>query len=108
MKIDIKPLSVNVCWQGKRFKTPKYKSYEKELLLKLPNIEIDFKARLKVDIVFGYSNTLNDIDNALKPFLDVVQKRTGMNDRMIYELNVKKEIVSKGKEFIDFTIVELK
>ena len=108
MKVNIKPLSVNVCWQGKRFKTPKYKAYEKELLLKLSNIKIDFKARLRVDIIFGYSNTLNDIDNALKPFLDVLQKRTGMNDRMIYELNVKKEIVIKGKEFIEFSIVELK
>jgi len=107
MKIDIKPLSVNVCWQGKRFKTPKYKSYEKELLLKLPNIKIDFKSHLRLDIVFGYSNTLNDIDNALKPFIDVLQKRTGFNDRMIYELNVKKEIVKKGEEFIKFNITEL-
>ena len=23
-KVSIKPLSVNQCWQGKRFKTPKY------------------------------------------------------------------------------------
>ena len=107
MKIDIKPLSVNVCWQGKRFKTPKYKSYEKELLYKLPNIKIDFKARLRLDIVFGYSNTLNDIDNALKPFIDVLQKKSGFNDRMIYELNVKKEIAKKGSEFIKFDIIKL-
>ena len=107
MKIDIKPLSVNVCWQGKRFKTPKYKSYEKELLYKLPNLKIDLEARLRLDIVFGYSNTLSDIDNALKPFIDVLQKKSGFNDRMIYELNVKKEITKKGAEFIKFDIIKL-
>ena len=34
-KIDIKPLSVNDAWQGKRFKTREYTGYEKEMLLKL-------------------------------------------------------------------------
>ena len=107
MKVNIKPLSVNQVWQGRRFKTPKYKSYEKELLLKLPLFKIDCNAHLSVDITFGYSNTLNDIDNALKPFLDVLQKKYGINDNKIYFLNVKKEIVKKGDEFIKFNIKEL-
>ena len=37
----IKPLSVNEAWQGKRFKTNSYKSYEKDVMRLLPaNLEI--------------------------------------------------------------------
>ena len=104
MKIEIKPLSVNQCFQGRRFKNKKYKSYEKELLLLLPKVKIDFKRDLRVDLTFGFSSTLSDIDNPLKPLLDVLQKKYGFDDKQIQELNVKKEIVKKGKEFIKFKI----
>jgi len=105
-KINIKPLSVNECWQGQRFKTKEYKQYEKDLLLMLPNIRLKI-SRVKIDIVFGFSNSLCDIDNPLKPFLDVLQKKYSINDRDIYELNVKKEVLSKGNEFIKYQITEL-
>ena len=104
--INIKPLSVNKCWQGRRFKTKDYKSYECELLLKLKNIEI-CSGYLKLNITFGYSNKLSDIDNGLKPFIDILQKKYKFNDRDIYELSVKKEIVKKGYEFIKFNIQKL-
>ena len=107
MIIQIKPLSVNQAWQGKRFKTPKYKGFEKEMLLKMPSIEIDFKMHLRVDITFGFSNSLSDIDNPLKPTLDCIQKKYGINDRNIYELNVIKEIVKKGNDFIKISINEI-
>ena len=42
MKINIKPLSVNKAWQGKRFKTKKYKAFETELLLKLPHKKYNY------------------------------------------------------------------
>lgn len=107
MKVKIKPLSVNQAWQGKRYKTPKYKAWEKELLLKLKPCKIDLKARLSVFIEFGYSSSLSDIDNGLKPFLDVLQKKYKFNDRNIYSLEVRKTIVKKGSEFIKFNILEL-
>lgn len=107
MIIQIKPLSVNQVWQGKRFKTPKYKSYEMELMLMLPPIKVDFKSDLQIDLTFGFSSKLADIDNPLKPILDVLQKKYGFDDRQIYELNVKKEIVKKGDEFIKLQINEI-
>ena len=100
INLNKKALSVNKCWQGKRFKTIEYKQFEKELLLTLPNFEIDNLHDIKLSITFGYSNSLNDIDNGLKPLIDILQKKYNFNDRYIYELNVKKEIVAKGKEFI--------
>jgi len=72
----------------------------------LPNIRLKI-SRVKIDIVFGFSNSLCDIDNPLKPFLDVLQKKYSINDRDIYELNVKKEVLSKGNEFIKYQITEL-
>ena len=107
MKIEIKPLSVNQAWQGKRFKTKEYKVFENAMLMLLPPVKIDFKGHLKIDVVFGYSSRASDIDNGLKPLLDCLQKKYGINDNRIYELNVKKEITDKGKEFIKLKIDEL-
>ena len=107
MKLNIKPLSVNEVWQGKRFKTKAYKKYEKDLFLLLKNIEIP-DPPLKVIIKYGFSSKLADIDNPCKPFLDVLQKRYNFNDRDIYELIQIKEIVKKGNEFIDFDITQSK
>jgi len=105
-KINIKPLSVNECWQGRRFKTKEYKQYEKDLLLMLPNIKLKIQ-RVSINIVFGFSNSLCDIDNPLKPFLDVLQKKYNINDRDIYNLNVTKKVIKKGEEFIKYQIKEI-
>lgn len=104
MRIKIKPLSVNQCWQGRRFKTKIYKAYEQELLLKLKPYDIDETLKLAVYITWGFSSKGSDIDNPTKPFFDILQKKYGFNDSRIYELHIKKEIVKKGSEFIDFEI----
>ena len=103
MKINIKPLSINQCFQGRRFKTPKYKQYEKELMLLLPILNVP-NGLLEVVITFGLSSKLNDIDNGLKPFIDILQKKYLFNDRDIYKLVVEKKIVPKGAEFIECEI----
>ena len=107
MKINIKPLSINQCFQGRRFKTPKYKQYEKELMALLPILSVP-NGLLEVVITFGLSSKLNDIDNGLKPFIDILQKKYLFNDRDIYKLIVEKKIVPKGKEFIECEIKKLK
>jgi Holliday junction resolvase RusA-like endonuclease len=104
MRIEIKPLSVNKAWQGRRFKTKEYKDYQEEVLLLLPKINICKKSKLKLDLVFGFSNKMSDIDNPLKPILDILQKKYGFDDRNIYELSVRKEIVKKKEDFIQFNI----
>jgi len=107
MKIKIKPLSVNQCWQGKRFKTPKYKAYEKELLLLLPNkLEVPLGS-LKITMKWGFSSKLSDYDNPIKPFQDILQCKYGFDDKVIFEANITKEIVKKGEEYIEFTIEKL-
>jgi Holliday junction resolvase RusA-like endonuclease len=102
-KVNIKPLSVNETWQGKRFKTQKYKDYELKMLFILPSIEIP-EGKLRIDIIYGFSNKSSDIDNPCKPFIDILQKKYGFNDSRIYFLTQSKEIVEKGQEFIKFTV----
>ena len=107
MKIDIKPISVNQCWQGRRFKTKLYKDFEKELLLKLPKLNIP-NGKLKLIINFGLSSKNSDWDNPIKPFQDILQKKYSFNDRMIYQAIVTKVDVKKGSEFIEFFINKYK
>ena len=99
INLKIKPLSVNLAWQGKRFKTPAYKEYEKKVLSMLPNIEIKEFKQLK--ITYGFSNMMSDIDNPTKLVLDIMQKKYGVNDRDLIYLVLHKEKVSKGSEFIE-------
>ena len=104
-KISIKPLSVNECWQGRRFKTIEYKKYERDLLLMLPKKTFKFN-KFSIIIEFGFSTVLSDIDNPLKPFLDILQKKYTINDRDVYLLSVSKKVVPKGSEYIKFKISE--
>lgn len=99
INLQIKPLSVNLAWQGKRFKTPAYKRYERNVLLMLPNTEITKFDKLK--ITYGFSNKASDIDNPTKMILDILQKKYGINDRDIEYLVLQKVIVKKGQEFIE-------
>ena len=103
-KINIVPMSVNKAWQGKRFKTKTYKTYERECTLILPKLEIP-DGKLKVNLIFGFSSKLSDADNPVKCFVDILQKKYGFNDSRIYEYSIKKEDVKKGYEFIEFEIL---
>jgi Holliday junction resolvase RusA-like endonuclease len=98
-------LSVNQCWQGKRFKTKEYTLYEKEVMLKLQAYDLkQSKEPLEVSLMVGVSNIAADIDNVVKPFLDILQKKYNFNDKYIFRLIVEKVLVIKGAEFIEFYI----
>lgn len=88
---DIRPLSVNEAWQGRRFKTKRYLSFERDLLLTLPKCEPIFgKVRIEIECLYK-RDKMRDIDNAVKPILDVIVKRGYIeDDRYVYELVVKK------------------
>tara|TARA_R110000787_G_scaffold254828_1_gene360150 strand:- start:188 stop:517 length:330 start_codon:yes stop_codon:yes gene_type:complete len=106
IKLQIKPLSVNEAWKGRRYKTDKYKRYINDMTLLLPKVEFP-KGKISIKITLGFSNVGSDIDNPLKPFLDILQKKYNFNDKEIYKLSVDKTIVKKGKEFISFEVEEI-
>lgn len=107
IRIDIKPLSVNQAWQGKRFKTPKYNAFQTEMLLKLPKIKLDTTGSLRINIKYGFTSKLSDIDNPCKMVLDCLVKKYGFDDRQIYQLYQEKEIIAKGNDFIEIEIIKL-
>lgn len=104
VQIHIKPLSVNDAWQGKRFKTPAYKAYEQEVMLRLPR---DYKVPAEGDLEACYEfglNTLADWDNPIKPLQDILQKKYGFDDRRIVKATVVKNTVKKGDGYFNFSI----
>lgn len=104
--LNIKPLSVNHAWQGKRFKTQEYKSYEKLMLLSLPAGQLP-EPPYRVYYEFGFSSPLADYDNPCKPLGDILQKKYQFNDKDIYEAMIRKRIVKKGNEYIKVKIIHI-
>lgn len=103
IKLNIKALSVNKAFQGRRFKTPEYNIFISNMLLVLPKLKDVPTKDIRLKIEFGYSSKLSDIDNGLKTFLDCLVKKYGFDDRYIIELHVTKTIVNKGEDYIKFT-----
>jgi Holliday junction resolvase RusA-like endonuclease len=104
IKKKIKPLSVNDCWQGQRYKSKIYKAFEKELLWTLPARKIP-SPPYSIYFEFGFSSVASDWDNPVKPLQDILQKKYKFNDKEIYHAEVVKKIVAKGSEYF---LVELK
>jgi len=104
IKINTKPLSVNKCWMGRRFKTKDYKDFEKTMFSLLPaRIEIP-EGKLEMHVIFGFGSKASDVDNPIKPLQDILQKKYLFNDKKIYRLLLEKVDVEKGSEFISFEL----
>lgn len=75
IKVQYKPMSVNVARKGKRYKSNQYKQYESFLLAVLPNYNIPLDGSLIAIYTFGLSSKLADRDNPIKPTQDILQKK---------------------------------
>jgi len=106
MKINIKALSINKAFKGRRFKTQDYKDYEQEAFYLLSNDVIIPDGNLELYLEVGLSSKLADLDNIAKLWIDILQKRFCFNDRRIYKLLMIKKIVKKGDEYITFNFKE--
>ncbi len=106
-RVEIKPLSVNAAWCGFRTKTEDYKEYERGVLSMLQERFSIPAPPYKLSILLGLSTRNGDIDNPVKLFIDILQKKYQFNDKEIYELSVKKIIVPKRKEYCEFKLEHL-
>jgi len=106
MRLDIKPLSVNKAWQGKRFKTKEYNVYIANVLAILRPCVIP-GGYLDLYLKFGFSSKASDFDNPVKCFVDCLQKKYGFNDNKIKRCVIEVEHVKKGHEFIEWSIKEI-
>ncbi len=108
-RINIKPLSVNDAWKGKRYRTDKYLKYCRDLSLILPNVKIllDENKKYQIYLKWGFSSASSDWDNPIKPTQDVIAKKYGFNDKLIKKGIVEVEQVKKGSEYFEFEITEI-
>lgn len=104
--LKIKPLSVNECWQGRRYKTDEYKVFEHNVYFSLPNLKLPEKP-WRISYHFGFSNMRADVDNPVKPMQDILSKKYGFNDADVHEIVARKTKTEKGQEFISFSIESL-
>ncbi len=108
INIAIKPLSINVSFQGKRFKTATCKDYEKELWYLLPTRGVEIPTgKIHIKYEFGFSNKNADLLNPEKVLTDLIAKKYNFNDRQVYKMTLKKVDTKKGREYIKFNILPL-
>lgn len=103
-QIQIKPLSINKAWQGRRFKTPEYKQWREQVNWLLKPYDVP-DGDLCLFLEFGVSNMGSDTDNMIKPFQDALQEKYGFNDSRIVSLQAKKTKVAKGSEYIKWSLL---
>jgi Holliday junction resolvase RusA-like endonuclease len=107
--IQIKPLSVNKCWLGKKRKSADYRKYEEEVASCIEDREpLWERGRLTLTLTFGFSTNSADVDNPIKPIQDILQKVYNFNDKRIFHLVVTKVLVKKGQEFLSYSIIPYK
>lgn len=94
---EFDPISVNTCWQGKRFKTPEYKTWREEFYYTTYQPG-DKPIQKMVGVHISLNNKSRmDIDNVVKPILDGLQEsKVIRNDNQVKELRVDKNYNGKG------------
>ncbi len=115
LELKAKPLSINAAWKGRRFKTENYLTYEEEvgyLLLKYPKNKFKLEHKLSVSVKFylcGHGLRF-DVDNLIKPLLDILTKNEIIpDDRIIYKLKAEKiGVENKEEQRIEIKIKRIK
>lgn len=94
--IPIGGISVNKCWQGRRFRTPLYLKWQEAVALSLNKEDcqkFQTKEALEVSLVFyvKYPKKI-DTDNLIKSSLDALtQNKIILDDRYIYKITAEKK-----------------
>ena len=104
VSVALQPLSINKAWQGRRFKTNLYKSYEREAFILLPkkemvlgNVEIWYEFGLKKS-----SFAISDVGNLEKCLTDILVKKGYIeDDRKVARLHLTKVVSSEYYVKID-------
>lgn len=91
ISVDVKPLSVNKAWQGRRFKTDDYLCYENEVYFLLPNGE-HVGGMVEIWYTFYLKNhKATDTSNLIKLLEDIMVKKGLIDDdRYVYSFHAKK------------------
>ena len=109
---DIKPLSINIAYYRNKQKSSAYRLYEDEWQtylagLSMPDDIIVKDMKFAITMNFGFSNKAADVDNPIKPLIDVMQNWMGFNDKQVYTVKAYKHLTKRGKEFTDIKIKQV-
>ena len=103
--IDIKPLSVNEAWQGRRKKSQKYHDFEREIEWLLPRNIKPLEGKIEIRYWWHMKNhKMADWDNPIKALQDVL-KLYGiiLDDRFIYKGTGEK--VPSDRDYVEVEIL---
>ena len=106
-RVNLKPLSMNEAFMGRKRKTAAYRNYEIKVPKELPDLDLPERGPLGLRLRACLSNRAADLDNVVKPFLDILQANYGFNDNRIYIIEMTKVKVLKGEEYIAFELYPL-
>ena len=89
--VNLKPLSINIAFKGRRFKTQECKQYEKDLWVLLPKKErVEGKYSLVLDFFLKRPGN-TDVSNLIKILEDILVKKEYIkDDRYCWDLHVRK------------------
>lgn len=107
-RIDLKPLSVNDAWRGRKFSTPAKKTYERRVKQELEwCILEDCIAPYEIHFKFWIPK-LQDYDNCIKVTQDILCEHFWINDRDIYKAVIEKVPVKAWQEYFEIEILTYK
>lgn len=99
-------MSVNRAWQGRRFKTPEYHDYEREVSLLLPRGHVGGMVEIFYTFHLKHHKT-TDASNLIKLLEDVMVKKGLIeDDRFVYKFHVEKrpaEVESVDIDIVPYT-----
>jgi Holliday junction resolvase RusA-like endonuclease len=101
-RLNLKPLSLNLAYRGRRFATQELKDFKGSMMLLVPKMEIP-DGELALTVIYGTSKA-SDLDNLNKTFIDGLSEAYGFNDNRVYKIVMEKVPVKKGEEFIEFML----
>lgn len=102
---DLKPVSVNQAWYRNKTRSRVYMDYiegwHHYLMGESIDSDIEIKdMRFKVVVHVGFSNRASDLDNVLKPTIDIMQQWFNFDDKQVIHLEAFKHITTKGNDYI--------
>ena len=106
MKLNLKPLSANRMFYRNKNKTVEYRQFQEDVRDLSMGKDWPFGTDpVQFEVNVGLSSKAADLDNCIKPILDTYQNiYDDFNDNKVYKIVLRKEIVEKGKEYVDIKI----
>lgn len=106
-EIKIRPISINKCFKGRRFKTKDYKDWRDLFAILIGKKKETVVGMVDIDLKFYIKNyKMADVDNMCKPCLDaLVDSKVIEDDRFVKRITLEKFPVKREiDEKIQITI----